>query len=122
MSFLDKYTFSDKLKKKVRKDSVSVIVDAIRDQKRILKGDIIKRNGKVVSIWEKDGQVTPRVSGLNLFDDGKGGGNTAIVSDYSAFLDDLEAAVKGGDIKVVISSFDKRRNERDAKLRKSLRK
>ncbi len=122
MSFLTKYTFTDKQKKKVRKDSVSVIVDAIRDQRRILKGDTVKRNGKVVSSWDKDGQVTPRVSGLNLFDDGKGGGNTAIVSDYSAFLDDLEAAVNGGDIKVVISGFDKRRSERDAKLSKSLKK
>lgn len=122
MSFLTKYTFTDKQKKKVRKDSVSVIVDAIRDQRRILKGDTVKRNGKVVSSWDKDGQVTPRVSGLNLFDDGKGGGNTAIVSDYSAFLDDLEAAVNGGDIKVVISGFDKRRSERDAKLSKSFKK
>lgn len=122
MSFLTKYTFTDKQKKKVRKDSVSVIVDAIRDQRRILKGDTVKRNGKVFSSWDKDGQVTPRVSGLNLFDDGKGGGNTAIVSDYSAFLDDLEAAVNGGDIKVVISGFDKRRSERDAKLSKSLKK
>lgn len=122
MSFLDKYTFTDKLKKKVRKDSESVIVDAIRDQKRILKGDTVKRNGKVVSSWEKDGQATPRVSGLNLFDDGKGGGNSAAVSDYSVFLDDLEAAVKGGELKDIIVGFDKRRNERDAKLRKSLRK
>lgn len=122
MSFLAKYTFTDKQKKKVRKDSLSVIVDAIRDQRRILKGDTVKRNGKAVSSWDKDGQVTPRVSGLNLFDDGKGGGNTAVVSDYSAFLDDLEAAVNGGDIKDAISGFDKRRNERDAKLRKSLEK
>lgn len=120
MSFLTKYTFTDKQKKKVRKDSVSVIVDAIRDQRRILKGETVKRNSKVVSSWEKDGHVTPRVSGLNLFDDGKGGGNTAVVSDYSAFLEDLEAAVKGGELKDVVDSFDKRRNERDAKLRKSL--
>lgn len=122
MSFLTKYTFTDKQKKKVHKDSVSVIVDAIRDQRRLLKGDSVKRNGKVVSSWEKDGQVTPRVSGLNLFDDGKGGGNTAVVSDYSTFLDDLESAVNGGEIKDVINGFDKRRSERDSKLRKSLGK
>lgn len=35
MSFLAKYTFTDKQKKKVHKDSVSVIVDAIRDQRRL---------------------------------------------------------------------------------------
>jgi hypothetical protein len=122
MSFLNKYTFTTKQQKKVHKDSVSVIVDAIGDQHRILKGESVKRNGKVVSSWEKDGYVTPRVSGLNLFDDGKGGGNTAVVAEYSTFLDDLEAAVNGGDIKVIIEGFDKRRNERDAKLRKSLGK
>ncbi len=122
MSFLAKYALIDKQKKKVHKDSVSVIVDAINDQRRILKGDTVKRNGKVVSSWEKDGQVTPRVSGLNLFDDGKGGGNTVVVSDYSTFLGDLEAAVNGGEIKDFIEGFDKRRSERDSKLRKSLGK
>ena len=122
MDFLKKYTFIDKPKTKVRKDSNSVIVDAIKDQRKILKGETVKRNSKIVSSWEKDGYVTPRVSGLNLFDDGKGGGNTIEISDYSAFLDDLEATVTGGGIKDIISRFDKRRSERDEKLRKSLGK
>jgi hypothetical protein len=121
MKFLDEYTFHAKQTKKVRKGSDATILDAIKDQRSILKGDTIKRNGKVVSSWEKDGKVTPRVSGLNLFDDGKGS-NTATVSNYSTFLDKLEAAVNGGELKAIIEDFDKRRNERDAKLRKSLKK
>lgn len=121
MKFLDEYTFHAKQTKKVRKGSDATILDAIKDQRRLLKGDTVKRNGKVVSSWDKDGEVTPRVSGLNLFDDGKGS-NTATVSDYASFLDKLEAAVKSGDIKDIIDNFDKRRNARDAKLRKSLGK
>ncbi len=122
MSFLAKYTFTDKPKAKVRKDSVSVILDAIKDQRRILKGETVKRNGKVVSSWEKDGQVTPRVSGLNLFDDGNGGSNSTATNDYATFLSDLEAAVNSGEIKAVLAGFDVRREKRDAKLRKSLGK
>lgn len=121
MKFLEEYTFHAKQTKKVRKGSDATILDAIKDQRRILKGDTVKRNGKVVSSWDKDGEVTPRVSGLNLFDDGKGS-NTATVSDYASFLDKLEAAVKSGDLKDIIDNFDKRRNARDAKLRKSLGK
>ncbi len=122
MSFLAKYTFTDKPKAKVRKDSVSVILDAIKDQRRILKGETVKRNGKVVSSWEKDGHVTPRVSGLNLFDDGNGGSNSTATNDYATFLSDLEAAVNSGEIKAVLAGFDVRREKRDAKLRKSLGK
>lgn len=116
MEFFEKYAFMDKPKKKVRKDSSSVILDSINDQRRILKGELVKRNGKTVSTWERDGLVTPRVSGLNLFDNGNGGGNTTSVSNYENFLDDLESAVKAGQLASAVASFDKRRNERDAKL------
>jgi hypothetical protein len=119
MSFLKKYAFADKPKKKVYKDSETVVLDSIKDQRRILNGEAVKRNGKVVSSWDKDGVVTPRVSGLNLFDDGSGGSNTTIVSAYSTFLDDLEAAVKSGEIKAVLAGFDLRRSDRDARLRES---
>ena len=122
MSFLQKYPLIDKPKKKIRKETESVILDSISDQRQILLGATIKRNGKIVSSWNKDGYVTPRVSGLNLFDDGNGGSNTSVVTDYSNYLDDLEAAVKGGDISDIIEAFDKRRTKRDDKLRKSLGK
>jgi hypothetical protein len=121
MGFLDKYSFTDKPKKRVYKDSETVVLDSIKDQRRILNGESVKRNGKIVSSWDKDGYVTPRVSGLNLFGDSKGGNTTAVES-YSTFLSDLESAVTSGELKGVITDFDNRRKVRDNKLRVSLGK
>ncbi len=117
MGFLDKYTAQEKPKNKVRKTSEQTILSAISDQRRLLKGEIVKRNSKEISSWERDGWATPKVSGLNLFEEG--GSKTANnfpIQDYSLFLDELEDGIKSGELNAVIDNFDQRRSERDESL------
>lgn len=117
MGFFDLYKPQEKPKIKIRQTSEDTILVAIADQRKLLKGIPVKRNSKEISSWENDGWATPKVSGLNLFEDG---GNKAAnnfpVSDYSTFLDELEKGVKSGELKLVISNFDERRKVRDDAL------
>jgi hypothetical protein len=123
MGFFDEFKPQEKPKIKIRQTSEQTILGAIGDQKKLLKGIPVKRNSKEISSWENDGWVTPKVSGLNLFEEG---GNKAAnnfpTADYSRFLDKLEDGIKSGELKVVISNFDERRSVRDAALASALGK
>ena len=117
MGFFDEYKFQEKPKIKIRKTSEQAILSAIGDQRKLLQGIPVKRNSKLIKTWENDGWVTPKVSGLNLFEDGGSKtANNAPITDYSRFLDRLEQAVKDGELKSVIANFDERRSERDNSL------
>ena len=117
MGFFDEYKFQEKPKIKIRQTSEQAILSAIGDQRKLLKGIPVKRNSKEISSWENDGWVTPKVSGLNLFEQaGNKTANKAPISDYSRFLDKLEEAVKSGELKKEITNFDDRRSVRDDAL------
>lgn len=118
MGFFDKYQPAAKPKTVVKKTATDAILQSINEQRRVLKGETVKRNSNPISSWENNGYISPLVLGLSLFGSGA---NTIPTPEggLSVFLDDLEDGVKSGELKETISKFEAARKDRDERLERS---